>query len=87
MKLTHHSRLRLSERANICKQNHRQFFRLALDKGKSAAELKDGLLKDYLLKLENNKCKAKIYNGFVFIYGRNNKKLFTIYNVPEELKK
>lgn len=87
MKLTHHSKLRMFERANIDKRNQKQFFINALRKGKSWEHLKDSKLKEYMKNKENYKCKVKVYLGYLFFYSRNNKTLYTIYKIPDELLK
>ncbi len=85
MKLSHHARLRMTERANIPKQNQKQFYISAIRKGKSAGVLKEGKLKEYLLQLEKSNCKVKYYKGYVFIHSKNSKKLYTMYKLPKEL--
>lgn len=83
MKLSHHSRLRLSERANIDKRNQKQFYINALRKGKSPERLKDGKLKQYLLERESSNCKIKVYQNYVFIHSKNGKTLYTVYEIPK----
>lgn len=85
MKLSQHSKERMRERSNIDKGNQKQFFRAALDKGKSPSVLKDGKLKEYLLARENQ-CKIKVYKGYIFIHSKNSKRLYTMYKIPDELK-
>lgn len=85
MKLSKHSKMRMFERANIDIRNQKLFFRNALSKGLSAGHLKEGALKQYLLNKEKYNCKAKFYKGYIFIYSKNNKQLYTMYPVPEEL--
>ena len=85
MKLSLHSKQRINERTNIDKGNQKQFFRAALDKGKSPSRLKNGKLKEYLIARENN-CKIKVYKGYIFIHSKNSKRLYTIYKIPDELK-
>ena len=84
MKLSYHSKIRMVERAHLKKREQKLFFKEALLKGKSPSMLKDGVIKDFLLKKEQ-KCKVKLYKGFVFIYSKNSKVLYTMYKLPEEL--
>lgn len=85
MRLSHHSKLRLTERANIKKQNQKQFFREALNKGKSYGELPEGKLKNYIMERENWNSKIKVYKGYIFIHSKGGKTLYTIYKIPSEL--
>ena len=86
MKLSHHSKLRMSQRANIPKHEQKAFFRRALDYGKSAEEIENEKIKQYLLSKEY-KGKAKLYKGYVFIYSKNSKHLFTMFELTEKYQK
>ena len=85
MKISSHGKLRMKERANIDTKNQMPFFTNALRKGKSPNDLKEGPTKQYLLKKQTSKSKAKLYRGYVFIYSKNSKRLYTMYKLPEEL--
>lgn len=88
MKLTRHSRKRIKERTDIKKRGQERFFRLALDNGISlgqARKLKlDKVVIEYLKKLNRGK-DVKIYNGYVFIYCKNSKRLYTVYKCPDNI--
>ena len=84
MKLSNHSKIRMRERSSVT-SNQIAFFRNALRLGKSAGEMKDGKIKDFLLKKEQCNCKVKLYRGYIFIYSKNGKQLYTMYKLPEEL--
>lgn len=85
MKLSLHSKLRMTERAKLDSRNHKPFFANALRLGVSPGNMKDGPIKEFLLSREKNRCKAKLYRGYVFIYSKNSKQLYTMYKLPEEL--
>ena len=85
MKLSLHSKLRMEERAKIDTRNQKPFYANALKKGKSPNDLKEGFLKQYLLSKQRKKSKVKLYRGYVFVYSRNNKQLYTMYELPKEL--
>ena len=85
MKLSIHSKKRMSERTGLDSKNQKPFFANALRLGVSAGNMKDGPVKDFLLNKEKNRCKAKLYKGYVFIYSKNSKRLYTMYKLPEEL--
>ena len=85
MKLSRHSILRMNERTDLSKRNYKDFFRNALKYGKSAGQLKDGKIKEFLLKKEKNNCRVKLYKDYVFVHSRNSKQLYTMYKLPDEL--
>ena len=82
MKLSQHSKQRMRERTNLNHQERRMLFRHALDNGKSPQEIKDENLKSYLK--EKGNCKIKIYKGYIFIYSKNGKQLYTMYEIPKQ---
>lgn len=82
MKLSKHSLERIKERANI-NANQKAFFRNALDKGKSPGEIKNEKIRVYLMSKETWRSKVKLYKGYVFIYSKNNKRLYTMYKMEE----
>ena len=85
MKLTEHSKLRLRQRAGVRSSEKNKLFRQALLKGISAGNTNNEIIKKYLLKKERH-CKAKIYKDYVFMYSKNGKKLYTMYEVPNYIK-
>ena len=85
MKLSHHAKLRMTERTGLPKQNQKQFYMSALKNGKSVGNMKESKLRDYMVQLESTGCKAKYYKGYIFIHSRNSKRLYTMYKCPTEL--
>lgn len=85
MKLTEHSKLRLRQRAGVRSNEKNKLFRQALLKGISAGNTNNEIIIKYLLKKERH-CKAKIYKGYVFMYSKSGKKLYTMYEVPNYIK-
>lgn len=85
MRLTIHSKQRIKERTGVSRKHDRsKLFRQALDKGISAGETNNQVLKKYLLKKERH-CKAKYYKGYIFIHSKRGK-LYTMYEVPNYIK-
>lgn len=84
MKLSHHSKIRMGERANIPKNAQKQLFFNALRKGKVANNIKDKKLKKYVYQLESTGCQVKVYNGYIFIHSKNKKQLITMYKIPDD---
>ena len=87
MKLSKHGKQRMSERTDLQKKQYKELFRNALRKGRRINELKDGEIKDWLKKNipYKNKGIVKIYQNYVFIYSKNNHRLYTMYKLPNEL--
>lgn len=81
MKLSNHSKQRMRERTDFNHQERRRLFRDALHNGLTIERIKDEKFKKFLL--SKNKCKIKIYKGYIFIYSKNNKQLYTMYPIPE----
>ena len=86
MRITRHAKERMNERADINKKNQKQFFRGALNHGKSYGEIKDEEMRKHLMSLESTGCKAKVYKGYIFIHSKNGKTLYTMYKIPEKLE-
>ena len=85
MKLSHHSIIRMSERANLKSvQEKKKMFRDALSYGKSLNDIHDEKIRNYILS-KINYCKIKLYKGYVFVYSKNSKRLYTMYKLPEEI--
>lgn len=86
VKISHHGKLRMRERANVHGKNQDDFFRNALRKGVCADNMKDSSAKYFLRSKEKCNCKVKLYKGYVFIYSKNNKQLYTMYKLPDNVK-
>ena len=82
MRLTEHAKLRMKERTNLNHKERKQLFRQALNNGKSYHQIKDKRLQKYIDR-KQKVCKAKVYKGYVFIYSKNGKSLYTMYKLPE----
>ena len=88
MKLSKHSKKRMRERTNLNHQERKGLFRKALDYGKSPDDINDETLKKFLIKIaEKNDTKVKLYKGYVFIYSKNAKQLYTMYRLPKKFLK
>lgn len=88
MKLSKHSKKRMRERTNLNHQERKGLFRKALDYGKSPNDINDEKLKRFLEKTaEKNDTKIKLYKGYVFIYSKNAKQLYTMYRLPKRFLK
>ena len=81
MKLSNHSKQRMRERTDLNHQERRRLFRDALNNGIPVGKIKNEKLRKYLT--AKNKCKVRIYKGYVFIYSKNNKQLYTMYAIPD----
>lgn len=87
MKLSKHSKIRMRQRTNLNHNERKGLFRKALDYGKSPNDINDIELKKYLEKTaDKNDKKIKLYNNYVFIYSKNAKQLYTMYELPEKYK-
>ena len=84
MKLSKHSKERMKQRANI-KSIHIQekFFKNALLKGVSPEQVEDSLLKQRLKSREKYNSKVKLYKGWVFVFSKNSKRLYTMYKLED----
>ena len=85
MKVSNHAKLRIRERTDLNHHERKNLFRNALKKGKNPQNIKDGKIRKYLESKQNN-AKVKLYLNYVFIYSKNNKRLYTMYEIPRELK-
>ena len=85
MKLSKHSKQRMIERTNFNHDERRKLFQNALRYGKVPHNMKEGPLKQYLMS-KQWKCKVKLYKGYVFIYSKNSKILYTMYELPEKFR-
>lgn len=84
MKLSKHSKIRMKERTDYNHQERKTLFQKALQYGKSANDIIDKKLKNYLMSKPN--CKVKLYKGYVFIYSKVSHQLYTMYKLPDEFK-
>lgn len=82
MKLSRHSKERMKERANVM-ANQTAFFRNALDNGLSPEQVEDKVLKQRLKSREKYNSRVKFYKGWVFVYSKNSKQLYTMYKLEE----
>ena len=74
----------MEERTELDKGNFKEFYKNALKKGKSPHQLKEGILKNYLLSKIQWNCNVKYYKGYIFVYSRNSKQLYTMYEYKGE---
>ena len=85
MKLSKHSKQRMKERTNLNHDARKNLFQKALQYGKSPTQLKEGPIRKYL-ESKQWRCKVKLYNGYVFVYSKNTKILYTMYELPEKFR-
>ena len=86
MKLSKHSKIRMRERTEFNHNERKMLFRNALSNGKSAGQIKDINIRNFLYSKEK-RCKAKLYKNYVFIYSKNGKQLYTMYKLPDKYLK
>ncbi len=86
MKISNHAKMRMRERTEFNHQERKRLFRNALDKGKSLQDIEDDKIKQFVEKIEKRNCKVKLYLGYVFIYSKHSKQLYTMYKLPKELE-
>ena len=90
MKLSKHSKKRLSERTDLPDKNFTRFFRAALDHGLCAGQAENRgyapCVVNYL-RGRNKYTRAKIYKGYVFVYSKSNKVLYTVFKAPDNIIK
>lgn len=87
MKLSKHGKIRLRERTPLNHKERAILINNILSKGKSPEAIKDEKTKQFLKSKERWNSKVKLYNNYVFIYSKNNKRLYTMYKLPEEFIK
>lgn len=90
MKLSTHGKERLYERAQIDKNNQKQFVKAALKNGlsyrKAIEKGYDPDVFNYIAKREDKyRCKVKLYKEYTFCYGKNSKILYTMYKTPQNV--
>lgn len=87
MKLSKHSKKRMKERANIKSEAiQKNFFKNALKYGKSLNDCEDNNLIKFIKEKTRYNCQIKVYKNWVFIYSKNAHQLYTMYELPNELK-
>ena len=86
MKLSQHSKLRIRERTTFNHKERRQLFKNALQNGKSSNDIKDKRVRNFINSKQQYNSKIKLYKDYVFIYSKNSHQLYTMYELPEELK-
>ena len=84
-KVSHHANMRMKERTPFNHIERRRLFREALKHGQNAQDIKDPNLKGYMLSKKKH-AYVKLYKGYMFIYSKNTKHLYTIYPLPEDLR-
>ena len=84
MKLSKHSKKRMRERTPFNSKERKKLFREALSYGKSPNDITDYELHKFMASKQN--CKVKLYKDYIFIYSKNSHMLYTMYELPENLK-
>ena len=85
MKLSNHSKERMKQRANVCR-NQERFYRNALKNGLTINQIQNEELKKWIKSRIKYNSSIKIYHNWVFIHSRNSKQLYTMYELPEEFR-
>ena len=85
MKLSKHAKIRIRQRTDLNHVERRNLFKMALTNGLSIRQIKNAKIRTYLMKKIQYNCRIKLYKGYVFIYSRNSKQLYTMYKLPEGL--
>lgn len=85
MKLTQHSKIRIRERTDLNHNERKMLFKYALKNGKSLDKIESEKIKRFIAS-KSKKSKVKLYRGYIFIYTKYNKRLITMYELPESLK-
>ena len=86
MKISKHAKTRIRERTSLDTQERRQIFRLALKHGKYTSDIKDARIKRYMMSKRRFNNQVRLYKGYIFIYSKNNRQLYTMYKLPEYLE-
>lgn len=85
MRISSHAKVRMRERTSLNHSERKKLFRYALTNGKSPHDIENGKFKSYL-DSRTKRCKIKVYQDYIFIYSKNNHRLITIYEIPNEFK-
>ena len=84
MKLSKHSKDRMKQRVGIKSEKiAKNFFKNALKNGVSPEQVEDSLLRQRLKSREKYNSKVKLYKGWVFVYSKNSKQLYTMYKLED----
>lgn len=86
MKISKHAKVRMKERLSLKQTEMRQIFRLALRHGKYISDIKNERIKRYLMSKKRFNSQVRLYRGYVFIYSKNSRQLYTMYKLPNELE-
>ena len=83
--LTLHARKRFKSRMKLTSTKKQdEFVEQALLHGIRFENLPDGEIKQWLYSEEH--CKKIVYQSWVLVFGKNNKRLLTLYEMPKELQ-
>jgi len=86
MKISKHAKERIKQRTSLDTQERRQIFRLALKHGKYISDIKNERIKRYLMSKRRFNNQVRLYKGYIFIYSKNKRQLYTMYKLPEYLE-
>lgn len=81
---TSHVYQRAKERLNCDKSNAKLMIHNANIKGKTAHQLPDGTLKNYVLSKGTSK-RIKVYKDKIFVFSKNSTRCITVYPIPKEI--
>ena len=84
-KISKHAKKRIKERTLLDTQERKQIFRLALKNGKYTSDIKDTRIKRYMMSKRRFNNQVRLYRGYIFIYSKNKRQLYTMYKLPDEL--
>lgn len=83
--ITLHARKRFKSRMKLTSTKKQdEFIEQALLHGKRFDQIPDGELKQWLYSEEH--CKKIIHENWVLVFGKNNNRLLTLYEIPKELQ-
>ncbi len=85
MKLSKHSKIKMRERASLKSSEKLKLYKMALRNGKRVGQIKDEKIKSYLAPKQKFNSRIILYQGYVFVYSKNSKQLYTMYKLPEKL--
>ena len=86
MKISKHAKERIKERTSLDTQERRQIFRLALKNGKYTSDIKNKRIKRFMMSKRRFNNQVRLYRGYIFIYSKNSRQLYTMYKLPDYLK-
>lgn len=80
----------MEERANVLPREQEKLYKSALKKGlhlgKAIDKNYDFRVINYFESRENKKTIIHIYKGLAFLHSRNKKTLYTVYEIPDDIK-